>query len=78
MNLDSIMRDKGISNAQIATRFNTTPSTVSRWRNNINSPDNSILPELCDFLGCSLDELLRAVNPTPPLPNREQGEETTA
>ena len=66
MNLDLIMRNKGISNADIANHFATTPSTVSRWRNNINSPDNGILPELCDFLGCTLDELLRTGNPRPP------------
>lgn len=65
MNLDLIMRNKGVSNADIAKHFATTPSTVSRWRNNINSPDNSLLPELCDFLGCTLDELLRSANPLP-------------
>lgn len=76
MNLDAIMREKGISNAQIAMKFNTTPSTVSRWRNNIYSPDNNILPNLCDFLGCTLDELLRDdVNPTSS-PSAKTGGET--
>lgn len=74
MNLDRIMKDKHITNTVIAKRFNTTVATVSRWRNNVNNPDNNILPELCDFLGCSLDELLRdsPTNPTAPL--QVQGE----
>lgn len=69
MNLDRIMKDKKITNIVIAKRFNTTTATVSRWRNGVNNPDPSILPELCDYLGCTLDELLRDdVNPTAPLP----------
>lgn len=66
MNLDKIMREKNITNVVIAERFHTTPASVSRWRNNVSNPDNGILPDLCDFLGCTLDELLRDENPQIP------------
>lgn len=66
MNLDKIMKEKNITNIVIAERFHTTPASVSRWRNNVSNPDNGILPDLCDFLGCTLDELLRDENPQIP------------
>ena len=66
LNLDRIMREKNITNVVIAEQFHTTPASVSRWRNNVSSPDNAILPALCDFLGCTLDELLRSENPQIP------------
>ena len=66
MNLDKIMKEKNITNIVIAERFHTTPASVSRWRNNVSNPDNGILPDLCDFLGCTLDELLRDENPQMP------------
>lgn len=66
MNLDKIMKEKNITNIVMAERFHTTPASVSRWRNNVSNPDNGILPDLCDFLGCTLDELLRDENPQIP------------
>lgn len=58
MYLDKLMRDKSITNVMLAEHFGTTSATISRWRHNINQPDINILPRLCTFLNCSLDDLL--------------------
>lgn len=64
-NLDALMRKRGYTNADLAMRFVTTCATISRWRNGICNPPIDILPELSEFMGCSLDDLLREPNPTP-------------
>jgi len=65
-NLDLIMKNKKITNTDLATKFFTTCATASRWRNGVSKPPLEILPELCIFLGCSLEDLLSTSNPTPP------------
>jgi len=78
-NLDSIMKKKKITNTNLATRFLTTCATASRWRNGISKPPLEILPELCEFLGCTFNDLLKTPNPTPPPAGSEalQGEMKT-
>lgn len=58
MELDKLMRDKSITNIQLAEYFSTTSATISRWRNNINQPDINLLPQICELLECTLDQLL--------------------
>lgn len=65
-NLDVLIKKRGMTNADLATRFFTTCATISRWRNGICNPPIDILPELSEFMGCSLDDLLKDSNPTPP------------
>jgi len=48
-NLDLIMKNKKISNTELATKFFTTCATASRWRNGVSKPPLEILPELCIF-----------------------------
>jgi len=58
MYLDAVMRVNGFTNEGLADRLMTTPSTISRWRNNLNQPNVDLLPKICKLLGCTLEELL--------------------
>lgn len=53
-----LRKNKGLTQEDVATRINITAQAVSKWENDISSPDISILPELADMLCVSLDELL--------------------
>lgn len=48
----------GLTQEQLAERMGVSPQAVSKWENNISCPDISILPELADLFGISVDELL--------------------
>ena len=43
---------------RLAKELNVSPQAVSKWENDINYPDISLLPDLVRFLGVSVDELL--------------------
>ena len=43
---------------RLAKELNVSPQAVSKWENDINHPDISLLPDLARFLGVSVDELL--------------------
>jgi len=43
---------------RLAKELNVSPQAVSKWENDINYPDISLLPDLARFLGASVDELL--------------------
>ena len=43
---------------RLARELNVSPQAVSKWENDINYPDISLLPDLARFLGVSVDELL--------------------
>ena len=48
----------GMTQEQLAERLRVSPQAVSKWENNLSCPDISLLPELADVLGISVDELL--------------------
>ena len=43
---------------RLARELNVSPQAVSKWENDINYPDISLLPDRARFLGVSVDELL--------------------
>ena len=43
---------------RLAKELNVSPQAVSKWENDINYPDISLLTDLARFLGVSVDELL--------------------
>ena len=47
---------------RLANELNVSPQAVSKWENDINYPDISLLPDLARFLGVSVDELLSGAN----------------
>ncbi|MDR0889127.1 MAG: helix-turn-helix domain-containing protein [Oscillospiraceae bacterium] len=48
----------GLTQEQLAERIGVTPQAVSKWENNLSCPDISLLPELAEIFGVSIDDLL--------------------
>ena len=48
---------KTATQERLAKELNVSPQAVSKWENDINYPDISLLPDLARFLGVSVDEL---------------------
>ena len=49
---------KTATQERLAKELNVSPQAVSKWENDINYPDISLLADLARFLGVSVDELL--------------------
>lgn len=56
--LSRIRKEKGYTQEDIASRITISPQAVSKWENDISSPDILVLSSLADILGVSVDELL--------------------
>lgn len=54
----SLRKARGITQEQLAEKCSVSPQAVSKWENDITSPDISLLPRLSELLGVSCDELL--------------------
>lgn len=62
----------GMTQEQLAERMGVSAQAVSKWENNLSCPDISVLPELADIFGISVDELLgRSVSDTAPVKEAE-------
>lgn len=61
-NIGSFMKElrkqKGLTQEQLAKKFNVSDRTVSRWENGNNMPDLSILVELADYYDVDIRELI--------------------
>lgn len=51
-------KERALTQAQLAERLNITDRAVSKWENGRSMPDSSIMLELCDILGISVNDLL--------------------
>ena len=51
-------KQKSLTQMQLAERLAITDKAVSKWERGIAMPDSSIMLELCDILGISVNELL--------------------
>ncbi|MGN0696455.1 MAG: helix-turn-helix domain-containing protein [Oscillospiraceae bacterium] len=56
--LKTLRKEKGLTQEQLAEKFNVSNRTVSRWENGNNMPDLDILIEISDFYEVDLRELL--------------------
>ena len=56
--LSRIRKEKGLTQEDVASRITISPQAVSKWENDISSPDISVLSQLADMFGVSVDELL--------------------
>lgn len=52
----------GLTQEELAEKCSVTPQAVSKWENDISSPDISLLPTISRLLNVSCDELLGAVS----------------
>lgn len=51
-------KEKKLTQAQLAERLNITDRAVSKWETGKSMPDSSIMLELCETLGITVNELL--------------------
>ena len=51
-------KEKNLTQMQLADKFGITDKAISKWERGIALPDSSIMLELCDILGISVNELL--------------------
>lgn len=56
--LKALRKQKGLTQEQMAEKFNVSNRTVSRWENGNNMPDLDILIEIADYYEVDLRELL--------------------
>ena len=52
-------KQKNLTQMQLSEKLGITDKAVSKWERGIAMPDTSIMLELCDILGISVNELLR-------------------
>ena len=69
--LQRLRKNANLTQEDVATKLNITAQAVSKWENDVSAPDISILVELSDILGVTLDELLGKA-PTTTLVPQEQ------
>lgn len=53
-----LRKAKGLTQEAVASKLNISGQAVSKWENDLSAPDISILPDLADILGISVDALL--------------------
>ena len=51
-------KEKNLTQMQLSEKLGITDKAVSKWERGIAMPDSSIMLELCDILGISVNELL--------------------
>ena len=51
-------KQKNLTQMQLAEKLGITDKAISKWERGIALPDSSIMLELCDILGISVNELL--------------------
>ena len=56
-NLAELRKRKGLTQLELAEKFNYTDRAVSKWENGDTLPDIETLQKLCDFYGVTLDYL---------------------
>ena len=57
--ISMLRKEKGITQTSLANKLNISNRTVSKWENGDGFPDITILSELGEVLGVSVDELLK-------------------
>lgn len=53
-----LRKEKGLTQEQLAEKFNVAGRTISRWETGSNMPDLSILVELADFYDVDIREIM--------------------
>ena len=56
--IQRLRKAKGLTQEDVAKRITISPQAVSKWENDASSPDITMIGDLADILGVSVDELL--------------------
>ena len=57
-NLVMLRKNKGLTQADIAEKFNYSDKAVSRWEHGESLPDINVLYQICEFYGITLNDLV--------------------
>lgn len=55
--IQTLRRNKGLTQAQLAEILSVSAQSVSKWENHLSSPDISLLPIIARYFGITMDEL---------------------
>ena len=55
-------KEKNMTQEDLANLLGVSSQAVSKWENDASCPDISLLPQLCEVLGITADELLTGKN----------------
>lgn len=55
--IQTLRRNKNLTQAQLAEILSVSSQTVSKWENHLSSPDISLLPIIARYFGITMDEL---------------------
>ncbi|MCL2299211.1 MAG: helix-turn-helix domain-containing protein [Firmicutes bacterium] len=58
-NIKKLRAEKGVTQEQLAQALSITCQSVSKWENDVTSPDLYLLPAIADYFGISIDELFQ-------------------
>ena len=58
-NIKKLRAEKGVTQEQLAQRLSITCQSVSKWENNVTSPDLYLLPAIAGYFEISIDELFQ-------------------
>ena len=67
-----LRKNASLTQEEVATKLNITAQAVSKWENDASAPDISVLSELSDILGVTLNELLGKAAETSYVPERQR------
>lgn len=76
--LKVLRKQRGLTQEQIAEKFNVSARTVSRWENGNNMPDLDVLIEISDFYEVDLRELFDGKRRSEKVNNENNEKEETA
>ena len=57
-NLAALRKQAGLTQGELAEKFNYSDKSVSKWEHGDTMPDIEVLKDLCDFYGVTLDYLV--------------------
>jgi len=58
-NIKKLRTEKGVTQEQLAQHLSITYQSVSKWENNITSPDLYLIPAIAEYFEVSIDELFQ-------------------
>ena len=67
-----LRKNAGLTQEDVATKLNITAQAVSKWEIDVPAPDISVLVELSDILGVTLNELLGKQAETALVPEKQR------